>query len=88
MVQYTIQPSLTILKAVVKLIVTRTQVSLPPSSLGSVSPSLLGFLSYPGQHADHCRGEQQRCGQIEGVLLSPGVVNQPARNRGTYERIK
>jgi len=88
-VQYNTQPSLTILKAVVKLIVTRTQVSLQQRSpLGSVSSPLLGLLSYPGKHADHGRGEQQRRGQIERVLLSPGVVYQPARNRRTYERIK
>ena len=52
-------------------------------SLGSVLPPLLGLLRQPGRHADDGRGEEEPGGEVEGVLLVPGVVHQPPSYRGT-----
>ena len=55
----------------------------PTLSLGPGRPPLLGLLRQPGRHADDGRGEEEPGGEVEGVLLVPGVVHQPPSYWGT-----
>ena len=57
--------------------------STPALSSASRRPPLGdGLLREPGGHADDGGAEEERGGEIEGVVLVTRLVHQPARDRG------